>query len=360
MSETVTTAAPSAASTGGSSTSSQGSASAAGQSQSTTHTHQAQGQGSAAAAGASSDPNAFKDTKSPVVAPSEPAAPRKLGATDMDALVEVKIDGNVQEISLKEAIKLSQLERASRQKISEAQKSQQEAMRLMQLAKSDPERYMKEVMGVDPKAWAEERLAKEYELQQMSPEARRAMELEQEVNRFKTQDQKSKEPLLNELKNYMTEIPEGAENATREEIERFVQHKRAEFQAGQQALEQELIQAWEQGGLPKEKDFGVWMAQEMIAHKKRTRQDLAPAEAAGKVKARFVKSTKSILGKMDAQAIQDLLGNEIIEKLRAHDVERVSKPQTPPWASVGEQTSPQQGTAKKYMNEIEYRQWLKS
>lgn len=360
MSEAITTAATSAPSQGSSGGSTQSTAPTSAPAQSGSQSF-GTGQSTPSTAGKSQDPNAFKESASGGVEQTQAPAPRKLGDADMDALVQVKIDGKVQELSLKEVIKLQQMERVSRQKMSEAQKVQAEHNRLMQMAKSDPARYMQEVLGLDPDSYAEERLARKYELQQMSPDARKALELEQQVNEFKTRDQKTKEPLLNELKQLMGELPQGAENATREELERFTQVKRAEFQAGQQAIEQELIGAWEQAGLPKEKDFGVWMAQEMIQHKKRTGEDLAPTEAAAKVKGRFVKSTKSLLGKMDAKAIQDMLGKEIIDKLRAFDVEQVSKPQTPPWASSGQQT-PQQPIPenKKYMTEAEYRQWLKS
>ncbi len=242
------------------------------------------------------------------------------------------------------------------------------------MAKNDPERYMKEVLGVDPDTYAEERLARKYEISQMSPEAREAMELKQQLEQVKSRDSKAKQPIIESLKDVLSpdvfeQLQKEAPDATIEQLQNFAQQKKAEFQAGLDATSQELLDAWEKTGLPKQKDFGSWMAQVMVDHskksadhKKRTGLDLPPlqaSEAAAKVKTRFLNSTKSLFGQMDAQAIQEALGPEIIQKLRAHDVERVSKPQTPPWASSAPATPPQPNNGKAFMSEIEYREWLK-
>jgi hypothetical protein len=356
MSETITTAASSAPSTG----SSGGQTSTSTPSGAQTVGGTAQGQSSAKEQGAGGITTGVASQGVSAGGVEQAQAPRVLGDTDMDALVKVKVNGKEQTMPLRDAIKSFQLEQASRQKMNEAQRAHQEAQKLVELAKTNPELFFKDVLKLDPKSWAEERLAREYEIQQMSPEARKAMELEQEVQRFKALDQKAKEPLINELKQYMDKLPDGVENATKEQIEGFLNHKRAEFQAGQQNLHQELIGAWEAEGLPKEKDFGVWMAQEMIAHKKRTGEDLDAKSAAVKVKNRFMKSAQSLFSKMDAKAIQDLLGKEIVEKLRAYDIERVSNQQAPPWAPNGPQTPAPQETGKKYMNEREWRNWINS
>lgn len=374
MSETVSTGATSAPSQGSSGAQAQTTAPTSSQSQSTQGQQQSFGQSTSTPKGKGQPSGGFDAQSGGQAVENAPPAPRKLGSTDMDALVEVTIDGKTQEMTLKEVLKLQSLEKASRQRMSEAQRERAEAQKLMQLAKSDPERYMREVLGVDPKGWAEERLAREYELSQMSPEARRAMELEQQLQAVQEREARTREPILNDLKNYVTpevyeQILAEAPNATIEQLQSFAQAKRAEFQAGIDQTANELLDAWQKTGLPRQKYFGRRIAQALVDHEKKSNEQkkrtgeglppLQPSEAAVKVKAEFQRELREMLGNMDAPATQEFLGEEILKKLRAHDVERVSTPQTPPWTPAAQTTSYQPDSKKPYMNEIEYRKWLK-
>lgn len=370
MSETV--------STGAGSTSAQGSSGAQASSQTSTAQGSsanaptpAQGQGQAATAGKGAGQAVGNTQGFTEVAPkAETPQARKLGASDMDALVEVTIDGQKQDMPLREAIKLQQLEKVSRQRISEAQRERAEAQRLVQMAKADPERYMREVLGLDPDNYAEERLARKYELSQMSPEARESMELKSQIEQMKSREAKSREPLLNDLKNYVTEqeyqqILAEAPNATIEQIQAYAQNKKAQFQVGIDNTSNELLEAWQQEGLPKQKIWGQLMAQTILDSQKRKGPDgeikpLQAREAAAKVKGIIKNSVREMFSQLDPVGIQEFLGEDILQKLRQFDVDRVSKPQTPPWASAQQQTSQPTQNGKSYMSESEYRAWLKS
>lgn len=292
---------------------------------------------------------------------------RILSEQDLDAFIVQKIDGQDQKIKIRDALKGYGLEKSANRKLQEAAQAQRQQQQLNHLFKTDFAKWC-EVTGTDKKEFlksnlskqkeiAEEVLAHEYELMQMDPHQRRALELEQQVNQMKSQDLERKKPLINQIKEIVpaNQLPEGLENATEQQLAGFLNHKKQEFQTGLDNLSNELLAAWEKNGLPKEKYFGSWMAQVMREHNKNTGEYLQPEQAAAKVKASFLRSTKSLISQMDAVAIQELLGEDVVKKLRDHDVKLAS--QSGPLFN-DTNNRPVNKTAsepKKSMNQLEWR-----
>lgn len=309
------------------------------------------------------------ESRAPAEAQGQTQAERILSEQDLDAYIEQKINGKVERVKVRDALKGYGLEKTANQRLQEAAQIKRQTQELVQSLKSGDDRAF-EFLGIDKAQWlrerlsthkdiAEEVLAAEYERMQMSPEQREALELKAELERYKTQELTQKKPLIEEIKKIVPEhlLPKGLENATAEQLNQFLQVKQQEFQAGIDNLSNELLGAWEQAGLPKQKEFGQWMAQVMSDYQKRTGEYLQPAEAAARVKSRFLDSTRALLSQMDAKAIQETLGEEIVKKLRAYDVERVT--QSGP--QFGDQTRDQANQAvsepKKQMNQFEFRKW---
>jgi hypothetical protein len=191
----------------------------------------------------------------------------------------------------------------------------------------------------------------------MDPHQREAMDLKAQLEGIKQQEMSRKQPLINQIKQIVPEsqLPKGLENATQEQLQNFFQVKQQEFQQGIDNLSNELLGAWQEVGLPKQKEFGQWMAQVMSDHQKRTGEALQAKDAAAKVKSRFLESTRSLLSQMDAKAVQETLGEAIIQKLRDADIAQVRSSGPQFGASTGAQAISAATEPKKYMNQTEWR-----
>jgi hypothetical protein len=237
-----------------------------------------------------------QETKSAEGAKAAQAA-RELGEQDLDAIVTVKINGEVKKMPVREVIKLNQLENVSQAKMKEAAKLVKQVEQFFSNVKKDPEYVLREA-GIDPDEWAEATLAKKFELMQMSPEQKELMEYK---NKLKTYEEKEK---------------------AEKEAKEFEEKSRAEAQVSE-ALDLEIGEAWKEAGLPKSKKVFADIAFKMLSAS-RQGKNLTAKEAAASVKTEFLNSITELVSQMDAEAIQGLLGKEVMKKLRAWDVKRVT------------------------------------
>ncbi len=272
---------------------------------------------------------------------------RVLAEQDLDAYIEHTINGKKEQIKLRDLTKAYGLDKTANQRLQEAARVQREQQQLAHLFKTDFNKWC-EVTGTDRdqflesnlsqrKDIAEKILAKEYELSQMPEAERRALELENQLKEFQGREMAQKQPLIDSIKAIVSDdqlkamgiTQKQLDGATVGQLNQFLEARQGDFQRGLDQTQNELLDAWQKTGMPREKSFGAWTAQVMLdsekqaaAHFKKTGekiQTLQAAEAAGIVKARFLNSTRSILSQMDATAIHEMLGAEIIQKLRDHD-----------------------------------------
>lgn len=262
---------------------------------------------------------------------------RELGESDMDALITIKVNGQAKKVPLKEAVKISQLEQASHEKMKEAATLKRQFQEFAKQAKENPDVFF-EQFGIDADAYTEARLAKMLEQRAMSPEQREAQEMKEKLKHYEERDKKAKEAEENEKK-------------TKEE-------SRIQLQ-----LDQEITEAFKSSGLPKDPFYVQLMAAQMLTAAKQG-EDLSAKEAAERVKTRFSTHVNSILKGMDAQAILTFLGDDVRKTIREAELRRVtdkapphidsatSKPGSAP-AAESKGNKP-----KKPVNEREWRQWL--
>lgn len=264
---------------------------------------------------------------------------RKLADQDMDAIVTVKVNGKAKDMSVREALRVKQLEEASYEKMNEAAQMKKQLSSLAQMAKSDPKKFFQAV-GIDPYEFAESTLAEKLELLSMSPEKREAMEYKQQLERYKEQEAEQKRQS--------------------EEQKRSQEEKTA-----MASLDQEISTAFKESGLPKHALYVQQIAAEMLGAAKRG-EDLPAKEAAARVKERFTNQVREIFDTLDAQAIQGYLSEGAMKKLREFEVQRVTEKTapTPNSAQVGpgKTSTPkaENKTPKKPMSEKEWRNWVAS
>lgn len=367
MSETVSAGA-SAPAAGASGASAGGQAPAAGQPTGGS----SQGKGFGGTPQASANPQGTKPGEA-TPAPEQ----RVLAEQDLDAYIEHTINGRKEKIKVRDALNGYGLDKVARQRMSEAAQKEHQYRQNAQLMQSDFGKWC-EVNGIDRdqflranlsqrKEIAEEILAREYEIQQMDPHQRKAMELEQQLGQMKSREMATKQPLIDQIKEIVPaeRLPKGMENATEAELRGFLAARQQEFTAGMDSLSNELLDAWQKGGLPKEKDFGSWMAQVMLDHDRRSQEHrkktgeeippLLPEQAANIVKGRFLNSTRSLFSQMDAPAIHEALGEAIIQKLRDHDVGLASRQNGPSFDNQNRPSPTGASEPKKQLNQMEWR-----
>jgi DNA-binding ferritin-like protein (Dps family) len=232
---------------------------------------------------------------------------RELGEQDMDAMVTLKINGKDEKMPLREALKVSRMEKVSQAKMQEAAQIKNQAVQLMNLAKSDPRQFFK-LTGQDPYEFAEATLAEKYNMMQMTPEQKRMMEYEQKLKQYEERENQEKKTL----------------NERQLEQQKFTAMK---------SIESEFINAWKDSGLPPDKHFMARTAAlvvESIAQKKAGLRDeaLQFSEAVSIIKQEGVTPLRNILLSVaktqGVEAAQKLLGDEMLKLFREQDIKRVT------------------------------------
>lgn len=308
---------------------------------------------------------------------------RELGDQDLDAVVKVKVNGEERKMSVREAIKLSQLEQASHEKLRQAaeerkradvmvkehQEKLQRYQQLENLMKSDFDKFA-EMTGIDFDAIAEQRLAKKYELLTMTPEQRhayeaeqRAIQAEQQLEQYRQIEMSSKSEVVSGIKEILgAEAPEGLERYPKEQLDQYLSQLNQSMESHRTSVQNEFIQSWDTTGLPKHPWFMAQAVSLMLREQKNGGKVLKTAEAADMVKADFMKFTGEVLGSMDAKAIRDLLGDAGLKKLKESEIERVSQERDSKIAQGqrpgNNPASGRQAKAPAPMNQQEYRKLM--
>jgi hypothetical protein len=307
--------------------------------------------------------------------PGETAAEtqaRILAEQDLDAFVEQTVNGQKERVKVRDLLKSHGLDKAANEKLRQAAEMRKQLQAEIQKIQSMSLEDFARARKIDLDKQAEELLAQKYELANMSPEQREAYENKQKLEQYQKLEISSKRQLADQIKDLTGEAltDDQLRQVPRERLINYIQAKTAEHTQAKGALEQEFVAAWKESGLPAHARWGRLIAQALyqdglqrkIAMKNGQEVNSAPLqakEAAAKVKAQWLSESREILGQMDATAILSWLGNEIWQKLRDHDVKRVTE-QSAPFGgrqSPGHQPASEQ-TPKKYVNQHEWRKLM--
>lgn len=270
------------------------------------------------------------------------AALEELAEDNMNRVVKIKVNGQVKTLTVKEALKLAEKGEGADQKFQEAAKIQGAARKLAQLAKDDPESFMRQ-WGIDPDQYSQARLAQKLEREMMTEEQRELADLRSEKA----------------LRDKETKLKEEQDKQSAEQTR---------MQAADKQLRGEFMKAWEASGLPAHPTFGVDIAREMI-RAQANGSDLTPSEAAAKVKEAWITHAGNIFEQMDAQAIHQMLPKSVLTKLREFEVQRVTssgphasapKQNTRPATQSAASTQAKNGAGKRMLSESEWREYFKT
>ena len=256
---------------------------------------------------------------------------KDLAEDNMDALVTMKVNGQVKKMSVREALKQAELGEGAQLKMQQAAQVRKNAERLFNLAKTDPDKFFAET-GIDPDEYAEKRLLSKYERLAMTPEQKKNLETQEKLSKFEAREQGERNQIISQIKGMADNLPEGylkaLEGATPEQLKGELQAANARYQQQVQEIQTQFVDAWKETGLPKHTMFGSQMASLLHASQVQKNagqreQALSPKEAAAIVKQNFVNSVPEILGQMTPEEVIQLLGPEW-QRLREFDVKRIT------------------------------------
>lgn len=253
---------------------------------------------------------------------------KRLAEGDLDSIVTVKVNGETRDVTVKELLKLQQLEKASQSKMQAASKKEQEAMNWLRLAETNPAEFLRK-RGIDPDEFAESTLAEKFELMKMSPEQKRLRELEQKEKEWAEREKNEKDAKEKE------------------------EYSRAELQE-LNALDKEFGEALSESGIKKPSKYTVAQIAARMLSASRQNKSLTVKEAAASVVAERRESLLEELDSMDGETLHEWLGKGNQKKFRDFDVERVSGKQT----SLKQQSpgaKPASGAKKAFQSEQEWR-----
>lgn len=261
-----------------------------------------------------------------------------LGESDLSKKVRVKINGQEKVMTVKEVIKLQQLEQASHEKMRTAAQLEKQVKGFVEFLKANPKAAMQQ-LGVDPYEFAEMTLAEKLEAMSMSPEQRE----------------------LSELKAWKAE--QERQEKLRQEHEEQQKMTRAET-AEAERLDKELADAFSTSGLPKHKLYVMHVA-DLMRTEARRGNDLSAREAVSIIKDKVSGLIREAVGSLDADAIRALLGDETVKKLRESELRKVTAGAAPTTKSSsvsldadGTEKRVSKPKASKYVNEKGYRAYL--
>ena len=230
---------------------------------------------------------------------------------------KLKIEGQELEVDESELLKGYSMTKAANLRFEKAaeekrraEQERQEAIKLRDAMKANPFDVMKE-LGLDPRKVSEEFLIKQLEYEAMSPEAKKAMELEQKLKAYEEKEARVK--------------AEAEEKAKKEEEETRAKEIAEMSQKIAKDYEVQFLDALEASKLPKTAAMVAKIAEKMDIALSQG-YELPVKHAVKLVEKDLIQYKKSLIEGMSADELAEFLGDEPIKKLRKRDVEKVKNP----------------------------------
>lgn len=251
-------------------------------------------------------------------APKAEAAAAKVSAPAQEEIYTLKVNGKEVKVPKSKLEMYAQLGLASDEKFKEAKKIREEADRILSTAKNEKS-AIKSLMAAgytkeEARKLIEDELLKEYEYEDLSPEEKKRLEMEDELKKYKTKEEK-------------------------EQAEREAAARQREEEQYFRKLDEELADAIKTSGLPKHPVFGKFALQYMASSASQD-LDLSAKDAMKLVEQDFLGVVQELLSGMDAKTLKSWLGDKSLRSLREEAVSEL-KSKEPPFAKAKEQSAKQ-------------------
>lgn len=268
-----------------------------------------------------------------------------------DDYEEVKVGSVSGRVPKQIAAALKNLERGFHTKSQEAAQKE----KLLAAGKENPKEFFKQT-GRDIYEFAEEVLAEKYELMAMDPRDRELKERRENDAKREATEKASKQEVIDRIKQEFGSIPDGAENATKEQLVNYYRQQTQFFANTRTSLDQELGSAFKDSGLAPDRHLLAKVAFEMRSALAKNKS-LSAKDAVAKVSGEYYSGAKDTFGKMDVKRIHEIFGDEFLEKIRKYDLDQVTASAASKFGQSNKSpgSSPASENQSKKLNEIEWR-----
>lgn len=246
-------------------------------------------------------------------------------------MYKVKVNGNDAEVDEQELITAYQVRKASDERFREGNLRKKQAEEFVNLLRTNPMKVLNNPsLGLDMRKLAEDYLIQQMEEESMTPEQR-------------------------ELKEAKSKLQQFEEEKKRIETEREAAVAQELRQRHTENYTKDITSALETSGLPRTehtvKRMAYYMHQALLKG-----YDLSAADVADLVKQDYINEQKALFGGLDGEMLLKLLGDDVANKIRKHDVSKIkniekqlSRPNQPA----------QEGATKTPSKKISKEEWKK-
>jgi GGDEF domain-containing protein len=274
-----------------------------------------------------------KPTGSPEAPPAQTAEEKKIEAAIKK--FKLKVDKQEYELGEDDALKFAQLGLASEKRFQEAAQMRKQAEQFITMLKQDPASVLSNpAIGVNLREFAEKYLLGEIQKETLTPEQRKIQEQE------------------TQLKQYEEERKQQEQQRQQQEYQQLQAHY-------EQTFDNQITSALSTSGLPKTPATVKRMTHYMELAL-RNGLDLEPQNVVELVRQDYVNEVQSLFGQSEGDALLQLLGDGVANKIRKADLARL-KMSTPTTAAPSTPAAAKEDAAPsepKPMNVYEWREMM--
>jgi len=214
---------------------------------------------------------------------------------------KVKLDGEEVEVDEDELIRNYQLRKVSDKRLQEGVKARKQAEAFIQMLKADPKKVLSDPrLGIDAKKIAEDIIYEQLQQEMMTPEQKELAEYKAKVQKFESEQKRA------------------AEEKARQEAQ-------ALRDADTKALIEEMTDALDQSGLPKNDVTLDSIRREMIRAYNAGFKNVKAHDVMDLVRAEFMRNMQAVTNGTSEEALIKILGEDVANKIRNYDVESYKK-----------------------------------
>lgn len=265
-------------------------------------------------------------TSEAVVQATQPTAPGEQKAAPTPAEIrklKLKLEGGEVELPENEVIALAQQGKVAQKRFQEAAQMRREAEEVLSFLKANPKEAFQK-LGIDVRKFSEDTLMEILQQETMSPEQRKAKEMEQELRKYRDAEKAA------------------ADKKQAEEMQRLESTHLNNYQ-------ETFIKALQVAGLPRTTFTVKRMAEhQIVANRKGYTID--PQSLAKLVREDYDLAQKEIYGSADEDTLLNLLGDDGVKKVQKALIKKLkSKPSVQAKSENISQPSPvQKGSWKEF------------
>ena len=202
---------------------------------------------------------------------------------------KVKVDNEELEVDEQELLKGYAHNKAAARRMDEATRARQEAMEALQLMRNNPREALQR-LGIDLNKFSNDYINEQLQEAMLTPEQKKARDMERELQQWRQ-----------------------LQKQAQEQLEQQALAEKQQALATQ--IEEQMTQALQASKLPKNAFTVGRIAHYLRAAWQAGYKDATPQDVIGKVRAEYNNDMKSLLSEVPEEALEELLGPDILRRI---------------------------------------------